>query len=420
MTGIPKGVLWGSLRFPPPPPRSSTPREPRTRLAWWGAKPPPGGAAAAFVLDPRYNLELPFQYQTLPPPLVEQLLVEGLEEEQVGFDGRCSEYTMTPDGEVQPYLPPWYSVQQVELEDKGGSVLDLDDPQQSILRRPITRCQATVRMRGCATHHNVRQAAYEGCERQNCERPGCQKGATWKRAKRAWQVLGRLGYAPWAVLVLTLPPSLWGLASTPAGLRDLRGLAYRFASGWLTRWAWRGRSYRLGAHVVPHPTGENQEKHQPHFNVLMPLVGLDAEGKSHPGRYHLPREALQQLPFEWAAYLARHTESNLEGAVQARYEFRDALDVTKKTHAVRYFFRTFTSWKAWMQKPQAYGILARGGIPADVEPELPPPQERVRTCPHCGKDLVELASASAVCREDGWRLIGDPALIRVYLSRAPP
>lgn len=234
---------------------------------------------------------------------------------------------------------------------------------------------------------------WHGCGKSTCEQPGCRKATTKRRAKRLFERLGLLEEAPWGIVVLTLPEELWTAARRPSVFRKLARAAVDTARTWFTRWHFGGSSVQLGGALTAHPCRQNEEVWSPHFNVLVPLIGLLDDGAARRGRYKVPPEALDHLRELWTDVLREHGWEP-RWQPQVFYEFR--LEVERKLHSARYFGRSFPMWSNWTQRISYWGILRRGTSPLEgAEPVRWPKPDALCLCVKCGAPTMPTEKVTA-------------------------
>ncbi len=224
-----------------------------------------------------------------------------------------------------------------------------------------------------------RRIRWYGCGQTSCAQPGCRDTIKGKRGKRVFERLGALEDAPWAVIVLTTPPPVRGAILDRGARKGLEQAARKLAVRFVRIHAFHGVPVALGGVSLFHPCGEDESEWAPHFNVIIPLLGLLDDGDTRKGRYQLPESALDWLRAEWEGVL--RDRFGYDGASNVFYEYR--LTDERKAHAARYFGRGFPGWAAQLQRPRYFGTLRRSVSPLQgCEPTRWPFDPR--RCSRCG------------------------------------
>ena len=247
--------------------------------------------------------------------------------------------------------------------------------------RDTVACDGTLSLEACPACREV-SSSWRGCGDADCTQPGCQKKRATRRARRAWDRLAGVGPAPWASVVLTLPPAARSWASTLARLGWIRQRASAEVAEWIRVWSFAGRDVRTGGFSVWHPEGDTAPgSWAPHMNVVVPLVGLAPDGRTIRGRFKLPPKALDDLRRRWGAVLAEAVE-DVRSVPHVHYSFRT--DGAKKRHLLRYVLRSFPGWDARVIRVVWWGKLARRWMLLGEEPEPYGEERKQGECRKCG------------------------------------
>lgn len=233
------------------------------------------------------------------------------------------------------------------------------------LTRPTTHCDGHSYLDRCG-HCGHERVRWIGCGKASCDQPGCRRKYSTQRGRRIGRRLGRLGAATWVVVVLTTPAEVREALADPLELVKARKAAVDVVTAWAIAWMFHGVQLRVGGCVTVHPDGDRSPgTWAPHFNVLLPAVGVLDDGAVRVGRWHVPKRALDDLRDRWGVVLERW---GFRHECFPQVHVQHAHEPGKKVHAARYFGRHFPAWHRKVQTVTYFGLLA-GKIDLPIEPE---------------------------------------------------
>lgn len=290
-----------------------------------------------------------------------------------------------------------------------------------------------------------------------CALLDCRTCAWLKKRKRGVAVYGRIGGAPTAHLVVTLPASWRELLGCDRVL-ELRDRVHRT----LTTWAAEVDEVERGWICHLHPAGDGEQEEgqddeidpyrwpddgqwKPHFHVASPCVGLRDGVLVDLKTWREPSE-LAALRAIWQSELDDVADLLGVPYEPANVHYRFRVEPAQRIHAIAYDMRpwpdwydgdlsrrlqTYVSWDLSAPNRRAEGIedwrATVAGVIEDSEEkpederEEPDPRDIVRgeRCPCCAGRLVPVVGTDIVGNRLGLFDLRDPAVARLRRLGVP-
>lgn len=306
---------------------------------------------------------------------------------------------------------------EVLQPEEGEPYLEVDHKGEPL---PYCRRSGMRQVWQCGQGHTGHR--WVRCARADCAT--CQEYTSERRGKR---LARRFGGVSCAHIVLTLPPVLVDLV----GVEQIPALR-RAAADTLRAWYELTTECDVGVIVGTHPGGDETPGWRPHFDCVVPLLGLSRWSPEHPQNVELPyfrsERDLDLLRALWLGVCLRALRFAGVPPEQALHApnvwYGFALDHSpdQVEHHYRYAARPFPtwaaggSWPATLSRARAYGLCSRPTSRKGVEvPELVAWRAAVRR-PEEGRDhaacfiegcdchleLVEVTNAWAAKRFYPW------------------
>lgn len=179
-----------------------------------------------------------------------------------------------------------------------------------------------------------------------------------KRSKRVWNGNSRkediglrhLGGVPFGYFVITCPKEYQYLLASKEGVLKFRKLAADIAI-----WAVKNNGLRKGSKVYAvsqsHACGdEDPDEYFFHENIIIPLIGINDEGKISNARHYLSRVMLERV----REMIRDRFNEEFGVIIEPNFHYSVAVEEGKKRHLVKYVFRNLL-WN----KVDDYGLRAR-------------------------------------------------------------
>jgi hypothetical protein len=195
---------------------------------------------------------------------------------------------------------------------------------------------------------------------------------------RATRAFDRFAGAPFRTVELTWPDA-WNRkpkqgAAGVIGLRRIRWLRSA-AARLLQDWAAQHWGVRVGLLVQLHPSGDKRRRWAPHFHAVIPLLGVDHDGRLVDLPKHLDQAgpAWLDMTRRWTG-LVRELGRKLNRAdLPDRAVWHTAYHVEepKKRFALRYLLRPFPRWARVLRAAGHagnYGLLSGGARDRPAHP----------------------------------------------------
>jgi hypothetical protein len=213
---------------------------------------------------------------------------------------------------------------------------------------------------------------YGGCGHANCVRPECKAEFTAQRAKRARKAFEAIrfehGFDVLTGVVFTVPVHYREFVRSSAKI--FRRLAWKVLASHLMKYTKLSKS-TLGGYAVVHPDGDRTEKHC-HVHVVIANI-----------TDWIPQ--LPQLKKAWKQALMMQWGLLIEGKINIHVEHGKTPE--KAGFMLRYTFRHWPSYSAWVTRCQPYGILGpRSEFHIDERPMDTAELMTGKSC-QCGHDL---------------------------------